>query len=111
VLLRVECHFCSKCCCRLLLQTAIPVVCETACDVRLEYGHRGETLGRDLQHNVQVGAAISHNAAFTSPYYSIQTQPSGVVFKLARLIGAVTGEQSLSVDAWHVFSKSHKENT
>jgi hypothetical protein len=68
--------------------------------LRLEYGHRGEKLGRDLQHDVQVGAAISHNAALTSPHYSIQGQPS-VEFKLACLTDAGTGEQSLSVDTWY----------
>jgi hypothetical protein len=51
----------------------------------------------DLQHNVQLRVAISHNAAFTSFYDTIQGQP-GRNCKLDCLTDPVTGLQSLSLN-------------
>jgi hypothetical protein len=51
----------------------------------------------DLQHNMQLRVAISHNAALTSLYDTIQGQP-GRNCKLDCLTDALRGQQILSLN-------------
>jgi hypothetical protein len=74
----------------------IPVACKAASYVRLDYGHQGEAPVPDLQHVVQLGAALSRNAALTGLHFTIQGHP-GNDFKLHCLTDGLTGLQSLSM--------------
>jgi hypothetical protein len=74
----------------------IPVACKAASYVRLDYGHQGEAPVPDFQHVVQLGAALSHNAALTGLHFTVQGHP-GDDFKLDCLTDGLTGLQSLSM--------------
>jgi hypothetical protein len=78
----------------------ISVACKSASDVRLDYGHRGKRSAPDLEHIMQLGAALSHNAALTSLHFTIQGQPRGY-FDLNCLTVGLTGLQSLSMNVGH----------
>jgi hypothetical protein len=78
----------------------IPAACKSASDVALDYGHRCKKPVPDLQHIVQLGAALSHNSALTNLHFTIQGRP-GDDFRLDSLTDALTGLQSLSLIVVH----------